>query len=200
AAVGSNSQLRHDLVFASCVSVFETANVIAALNEIDDLSVSDELEARVALRLGGDELQKVPLRHERDERKLVSVRPILDVYYLVAAEPQGHGPHFGVRQVQETLSQPELLQHLERRLVNGVTAKVPEKIAVLLGDKHVAPGSREKQSKHRPRRPTPGDATGNLLFHGALFAYILQATTFFGRSTAGEFGKVPGPVQASVSL
>jgi hypothetical protein len=63
-----------------------------------------------------------------------------------------------VRQRQESLGQPEIVKHLECGWMNGVAAKIAQKIAVFLEHDDVDAGPCEQIAQHRAGRSAPGDA------------------------------------------
>jgi hypothetical protein len=67
-------------------------------------------------------------------------------------------PNFLMRECQKALEQAELCHHLECRGMNGVAAKVAQKIAMLLQHKGIYAGTREQQPEHDARRTATSDA------------------------------------------
>ena len=140
------------------------------LDEVDDIGLHDELEVRIRARLVGEEVEEVPLRHQRDER-VPRRQPgeVGDVDRGVAdlhAEPC----HLVVRQLQQVVEQPQLVHHLERRGMDGVAAEVAQEVGVLLQHHDVDAGARQQQPEHHAGRTAAGDAAGGRQFarHGCL--------------------------------
>src|SRR3954471_12860121 len=108
------------------------------------------------------EVQKVPLRHQRQELAVRrQMAEITDGEGSLADLP-GEPAHLGVRQLQKIVDQPELVENLERRRVDGVTAEVAKEIGVLLEDRNVDPGARQEVAEHH----AGGSAAGDDAVHG----------------------------------
>src|SRR5688572_1913565 len=63
-----------------------------------------------------------------------------------------------MRSFEQLVEQAELVQHFERRRVDRVTAKVAQKIGVLLEHDDVHAGAGEEQSEHHTGGPAAHDA------------------------------------------
>src|ERR1700683_2393374 len=63
-----------------------------------------------------------------------------------------------MRQFQKLPEKSQLVHHLQRRGVDGVSAKIAQKIFVLFQHHDVDTGASEQKSQHHARRPTAGDA------------------------------------------
>ncbi len=72
------------------------------------------------------------------------------------------GANLLVRQLQELFENAELVEDFQRRRVNGVAAKIPEKIRVLLEHRDADTRTCEQKPKHHPG----GSATNNATVHG----------------------------------
>ena len=127
-------------------------------DQVFDLGLHPEVEGRIALRVLGDEVQKIPLRHERDEATASrQVREVGD-RDLDVPDNAAHAGCLLVRPLQELVQEAQLVQHLERRRVNGVAAEVPEEVSVLLQDHDVDPRPRQQEAQHHPGRTAARDA------------------------------------------
>ncbi len=106
----------------------------------------------------GEEVQEIPLRDERDEGAAdLQVAEVGDRHHGVA-DLAAELAEFLVREPQELVEQPELVQHLERRRMDRVTAEVPQEVRVLLEHHDRHPGARQQEPEHHPRRATADDA------------------------------------------
>src|ERR1700730_15673028 len=116
----------------SGVSARTPTTVPAFLDEIGRRPLHDHPEARIAAAALAQEIQEVPLRHQGDEfaagRQMAEIRG----GEPKAAEPGLDLGHLLMRQRQEFGQEAELVHELERRGMDGVAAKVAQKIAVLL--------------------------------------------------------------------
>ena len=63
-----------------------------------------------------------------------------------------------MRQFQKIIEQAELVHQFESRWMNGVAAKVAQKIGVLLQHDDIDTGARQQKAQHHPGRATAGDA------------------------------------------
>src|SRR6266481_2249172 len=158
---------------------------IVLYQQIDDLGLHVQLEIRKSFCVGGDEIEKVPLRHERDEfAARGELGEISDGYNL----PVDHGAqlsHFLMRLLQEFIKQAEFVHQLERGRMNGVAAEVAVEIGVLLKHCHLHAGPREQIARHHPRRSATDNHATSLQFftHGNSKS---QGTTDYPDSTDKE--------------
>jgi len=129
-------------------------------DEPGHLRAHPKLEGWIAAGPLRQEVQEVPLRHERDEpaprRQVGEVGDrepdVVDLHDQLA--------HLLVRQLQEVVQDSELVHHLERRRVDGVAAKVTQEVGVLLEHDDRDARARQEQAEHHARRPAAGDAAG----------------------------------------
>ena len=119
-----------------------------------------ELERRIPPRVLGDEVEEVPLRHERDE--LAVRRQVLKSATGTSSPPTTPLTIAGllVRPLQELVEQTELVQDLERRRMDRVAAEIPEEVAVLLEHDNVDSRPSEQEAEHHPRGAAARDAAG----------------------------------------
>src|SRR6478672_2261889 len=105
----------------------------------------------------GEEIEKVPLRHKRDEFATCGkLGEISDGYNL----PVDHGAqlsHFLVRLFQKFLDQAELVHHLECGRMNSVASEIAIEISVLFEHCHLHAGPCEQIASHHPRRSAAND-------------------------------------------
>src|SRR6266508_1397512 len=91
-----------------------------------------------------------------------------------------------MRQFEKILEQSQFMHHFERRRMNGVTAKVAQKIFVLFKYDDVDSCARQQKSEHHARWAAAGNTTDRRYFggccirnpqSGARFVKILSAQT-----------------------
>src|SRR5271168_4812542 len=110
------------------------------------------MKSRMALGGLGDEVQKIPLRHEGDEFAVRrQMRKIANRHFLL---PDADGEHAQllVRALEELVDEAELVQILKRGGMNGVSAKVAQEIRVLFEHNDVDSGAGQKKTKHHAGR------------------------------------------------
>src|SRR4029077_10040280 len=96
--------------------------------KFDDFGFHEEMEGRQFLRFAGDEVEKLPLRHENHEfAARRQLREVADSE-AVLAELGGDFVHFVVRTGEERIDQAELDDELERRGMNRVAAKIAQEV------------------------------------------------------------------------
>ena len=108
------------------------------------------MERRIALAVIGEEVEEVPLRHQRDE--LAAGRQVGEIRERVrpTAEICADAASFLVRQLEELVEQTELAHHVEGRGMDGVAAEVAQEVAMLLEHDDVDAGAREQEAEHEP--------------------------------------------------
>ncbi len=112
--------------------------------------------------MAGEEIQKVPLRHQRDETAARRQMGEVGKLHAGIAEDAGEVTRLLVRQLEKFVEQPELVHHLERRRVDGVAAEIAQEIAMLLQHHHVDTGAGEQIAEHHAGRSAAGDRAGGL--------------------------------------
>jgi hypothetical protein len=137
APVGADDEIGVDLEGWTPAAHADTSDAAGALQQLGHLRVHQEREPRPAGGLLGDEVEKVPLGHERHEPAVRGqVTEVGDAYRL-AAHVGGDGARLLVRAAEQRLQHVELVHHVERRGMLGVATKVPQEVAVLLQYHHV---------------------------------------------------------------
>ena len=128
--------------------------------QIDDFRFHVQLEFRKTFGVTREKIQKIPLRHERDEfatrRKLCEISDRHDLSINNSAQ----FAHFLMWLLQELIEQPELMHQFQRRRMNRVTSEVPVEIGMLFenGDRH-ASSCEQITSHHTSRSATRDYAT-----------------------------------------
>ena len=118
------------------------------------------LEARERLRLLDQEVQEIPLRHQRDELRRQRQAAEVGRVDGVVADLGGEPLQLLVRALQEVVQQAELAHHLQRRRMHGVAPEIPQEIGVLLKHHDIDAGPRQQVAQHHAGRPAAGDAAG----------------------------------------
>src|ERR1700733_7411956 len=91
-----------------------------------------DLKSRIAFALFDDEVQKVPLRHQRQKLAVSwKVSKIGDLHRLFA-DLSSQGTHLLMRPLQEFLKNSEFTHQLQGGGMNCVPTEIPQKIGMLL--------------------------------------------------------------------
>ena len=125
------------------------------------LRLHHQVEGRVPPRLGGEEVQEVPLRHQPEERARPRQGGEVDRGEPVPRHDHVQPADLVLQQRPEPVEQPELAEHLQRRGVDRVAAEVAQEVAVLLQHHDVDTGPCQQVAEHHPgRSATRDDAAG----------------------------------------
>jgi hypothetical protein len=136
----------------------------ALLDQVDRLRPHADVERGVALAVLAEKIEKVPLRHQRDElaarRQMGEIREGI----FVTAEDGADIDLLLVRKLEELIEQAELAHDFEGRGMDGVAAEVAQEVGMLLEHDDVDTGAREQETQHQPAGPAADDAAtrGNL--------------------------------------
>jgi hypothetical protein len=135
-SVGRDGQPGADLAPAAVALVCDSSNTSLVLDESSHVRAHHNPEVRVLPRFVGEEFEEARLRHDRHVGK--------GRRQSVEREP-GHGPRRGdcperrrlhVWQLEQPLCQPDLVEHLERRRVDRIAAKIAIEVSVCLEQRH----------------------------------------------------------------
>src|SRR5262249_12030975 len=142
-----------------------SGDAAALLDQIDGLRAHAQVERRITATPVGEKIEKVPLRHDRDE--LAAGRQIAKIGegVLLTAEDCADVGRFLMRQLQEIVEQAELAHHVQRRGMNGVAAEIAQEVGMLREHDDVDAGAREQEAEHEPAWSAADDAAtcGELL-------------------------------------
>ena len=147
-AVAADGELCADLD-GSVGRVGGGADDAAALfEEASDFVLHTEGEAGIAAALGGEEVEEVPLRHERDEGGVDRQAGEVGHGARDPADDGADAINLLVRQAEQRLEEAELVHDLECRGVDGIAAKVAVEVLVLLEHGDGDTGAGEEQTEH----------------------------------------------------
>ena len=134
------------------------------MEEIDRFRRHHHLERGEPLAVLAQEVEEIPLRHERDEGIFdVETAEIRDPH-LFSAEHSLHPLQALMRQPQKAFDQPEFVHYLQRRGMHGVAAKIAKEVRMLLQHHDIDAGAAEQIAQHHAGRPAADDAAAYL--HG----------------------------------
>ncbi len=112
----------------------------------------------MAPRLRGEEVEKVPLRHEGDIAAAGRQMAEIGERQFGIAELRGERARFLVRQAQEIRKQPQFVHELERRGMDRVAAEIAQEVRVLLEHDHIDARAREQEAEHHSGGAAADDA------------------------------------------
>ena len=139
-----------------------TNDALAVANQVRHRGPHHEPEFRILLRVPGDEIEEIPLRHECDELALGGqVREVRE-WEIEAREIRIQPSHFLVRMPEEVVEQSQFVHNFERGRVDGVATKVAQEVRVLLQHNDIDAGTSEEEAEHHPGRPAACDTTLSL--------------------------------------
>ena len=169
-AVGPDDEISEKIAFVVRSLRAHPRDATVFKNKIDNFMLHVERERGEAFGVRRKKVQKIPLRHERDEfAARAQTREIRD-RDGVAVEISSDLAQFLMRQLEKLLQQPELVHELEGGRMNGVAAKIAVEIGVFLQHDHVHTGARQQVTAHHSSRSaTDDDATNadeSRRFHG----------------------------------
>ena len=130
----------------------------ALLDQVGSLGAHAQIEGLVALAAGGEKIEKIPLRHQRDVFAMGRQVGQIDHANAFVADLRGQMVDLLMRQFQKIIEQTKLVHQFESRRMNGIAAKVAEKIGMLLQHDNIDAGARQQKAEHHPGRATAGDA------------------------------------------
>ncbi len=115
----------------------------------------------------GKEIEKIPLRHQRNE--LAAGRQMGEIRKRVfaVAEERADGRRFLMRQLEKLVEQAELAHDVERRGMDGIAAEVAQEVGVFLEHDDIDAGAREQKTQHEAAWASADDgAPGGELLGG----------------------------------
>jgi hypothetical protein len=162
AAVTADYQTGANFERAIGCARLDSGGRIALTKKADGLVLHEQMEAGKPSGTVREEVEKVPLRHERDELamggKVAEIGgPKFEVSY--------YGAHRGellVRDFQEIFEESEFAQEFERGGMDSVAAEVAEKVLVFLEYGDVDTRASEEIAQHHASGATPDYATSCL--------------------------------------
>src|SRR5690242_5094053 len=120
------------------------------------------MEGSITRCLFGDEIQEIPLRHERDElAPRREVRELAD-RYRYAADGSGQLRELLMRALQKLIEHSEFMHDFQRGGMDSIATEIPEEIGVLFEDEHFHSGTRQQESQHQSGGAAARDAAAHL--------------------------------------
>ena len=101
-------------------------------------------EAGMTPRCGRDEIEKLPLRHQRDKgcghaqlREIREIEPM-------PGDSRADATQLLVRPIEQFVEQPQFRKHAQRRGVDGVAAEIAQEVAMFFEHRRRQPGAGEQ--------------------------------------------------------
>ena len=158
AAVAADRQVRSYFELAVVGPGDDAVDAVAVAPEIDDLGPAHDLEIGKPPPLLAQEVEKIPLGHQRDERRPdCEPREIRDAKGPVS-ELAGEPLNPLMRTLKERIEKAEFIHHLHGRRMDRVAAEVPQEIGVLLQHQRVDSGAPQQVAQHHARRTSADHA------------------------------------------
>ena len=136
-------------------------NPAALLDEADHLGSRHQPKRGVAATLLGDEIEKIPLRHQGEEAAMGGQMGKIGDFEKIIADLRAEAAGFLMRPAQELGEQAELVHDLEGRGMDRVAAEIAQKVGVLFEHQDRNAGAGQQQPEHHSGGSTSGDAATN---------------------------------------
>src|SRR5580692_9386840 len=108
------------------------------------------------------EVQKIPLRHQREKLAMGWKRGEVGDLEHVVANLAGKFTHLLMRVTQELLQKTKFMDQLQRGRMNGVATKIAQKVGVLFEDNNIHTGASQQEAKHHSGRASADDAASRI--------------------------------------
>jgi len=161
-AIRRDDQIRVDL---KCTLRCIGANAYHAallFNQVDDFGFLLQMKRGVALAVLGQEVKKIPLRHQSDEFALRGQMRKVPYRSFVAAYRSFQLGDFLMGTKKKIIKEAQFVHDFERRWMNRVASKIPQEVSVLFENDDVDTGASEKKSEDHSGRPTANDTAPNV--------------------------------------
>src|SRR4051794_1810963 len=107
-----------------------------------------------------EEIEKIPLRHQRDKAAACRQMAEIGERDLGIADDAVQLADLLVRQREKRIEQAKLVHDLQGRRVDRVAAEIAQEIAVFLEYDDIDPGARQEEARHHPGRTAADDRAG----------------------------------------
>ena len=106
-----------------------------------------QMECRIFATALGQEVQEIPLRHQRDELAVGwETREIRDLDRR-ARDSYARSLELVVRKREKVVEPTQLVKKFQRRRMHGIAAKIAEEVRIFLQDDHVDAGTRQQDRR-----------------------------------------------------
>jgi len=129
-----------------------------------DLRPHSDVERGIAAAFFGEEVQEVPLRHERHEAASCSKIRHITQEGRLPTDLGADWTDFLMRALQKLFKQTQLVHRFKRRGMNRVAAEIAQKIRVLLQNQDIDSCACEQEAQHHPSGAATSNTTPALQF------------------------------------
>src|SRR5438270_9863653 len=136
-SIRADDEICTKITFALRSHYPNTSDTLLVENKIDHLVLHAEGKRGEGSGFARKKVQKIPLRHERDELAVRRQPREIGHRSEVTIKDSAQLRHFLMRQFQEFIEQAELVHEIEGRRVNGIAAKIPVEIGMLFQHHHI---------------------------------------------------------------
>ena len=156
--IGADHQLRADSQRLAVAQRGDAAHPILLDDQLAERGRGQQPEAGKGGALVGEKVKEIPLRHKGD--KAAAHRQAREIGHRHLFPAHFRLQLFGalVRQRQQLIQQAQMVHHLQRGGMNGVAAKIAQKVGVFFNDDHLQARARQQVAGHQARRAAADDA------------------------------------------
>jgi hypothetical protein len=163
AAVGADNQVGANFYLTLRSFSVYSGDTIVFDEEIGDFGFHLQVELRIRLGFGGNEIEEIPLGHEADEFAVRGeMGEIGDGYGEIVNDRADRGD-FLMGDAQKFLEQAELVHEFEGGGMDGVAAEIAEKVGVFFEDGDFDSGAGEKKTKNHAGGAAANDAAAEFV-------------------------------------
>ena len=132
--------------------------MVVVFDEAGYLVLHEEVEGGELCCLGGEEVEEVPLGHERYEFGVG--REVREVGHGddAVADVSGELGDLRVRNSKKFVEQTQLVKEFQRRRMDRIATKIAQEIRVFFEDRDGYPAACEKEAEHHACRASANDA------------------------------------------
>ncbi len=116
-----------------------------------------ECEVGITPRLASDEIEKLPLRHQRDVRRRYVEVPEIDQLHVAPGNAPAQFLDLLVRPGEQGREQAELVEQPQRRGVDGVAAEIAQEVGVFFQHDALHAGPGQQKAGDHARRAAADD-------------------------------------------
>src|SRR5215467_10676645 len=160
ASIGANRQFGTKFVFRTIGAKITHADDSAIFfDQVLYPGLHHQFEFRILRRLASDETQKMNLGNHCNVGKARFQPTQIEWAKRTVRKLKRGACNLAVRNLEQLLCEPDLVENLQDGRMNSVTAKISVEILMHFEESHGNPAAREEKSKHSACGPAADDAT-----------------------------------------